>query len=605
MYHIGVAKSDITAFKLGVGMMGYGMYFNIVKGVDTNLFARAVVIKDPQSGRKVAMVNVEICFITIAIKRGVMKRLARKHADLGYTEDSVMLTAQHTHSAPGGYSHFGLYNMSVPGFVPEVYKTVVEGIVDAIVRADESAVPATIRVVKGEIDHDKEVAFNRSVEAYNENPEVKKVGESESQFAVDRSMLLLRFDDAEGNAIGSWNFFGTHTTSISNDNTLICSDNKGYAALFMEKALGDEKGASKEKEVVSVFAQRKAGDVTPNYVWDRKKGWTRGKFKDDFVSARYNGNIQFEKALDLFRAAPDAAPMPLQIDHAIAWVDFHNVIVDPEFAWGDADARTGSACHGMGFFGGTKEGPGTPKAIVALGKTLARGVKAYELAAAKRMPPEEAEKIFLKYRVQGPKDIILEAGECKVLGTRDLKNLVLPGWVDGTIASFKHYHANGSIGDKPLIPQVLPLHLIIIGDLAMAGVPAEMTTIAGQRLEATLLEILKDRGVKEVVATTYANAYCGYVTTYQEYQKQLYEGGHTVFGQHTLGAVQTKFKQLALEMLKAPEERTPIEESVPAQFSKEELAKRTFNVRVRRRQLKGLLKEEDIPPKKTKVKVKG
>jgi hypothetical protein len=94
MYHIGVAKADITAFKLGVGMLGYGMYFNIVKGVDTDLFARAVVIKDPVSGRKVAMVNAEVCFITIAVKKGVMKKLGRKHEELGYTEDMVMLTAR-------------------------------------------------------------------------------------------------------------------------------------------------------------------------------------------------------------------------------------------------------------------------------------------------------------------------------------------------------------------------------------------------------------------------------------------------------------------------------------------------------------------------------
>ncbi len=599
MYHIGVAKKDITAFKLGVGMMGYGMYFNMVKGVDTDLFARAVVIKDSASGKKVVLVNAEICFITIAIKKGVMKKLDRKHPELGYTDDSVMLTAQHTHSAPGGYSHYGLYNMAVPGFVPEVYKTIVDGIVDAIVEADAKAVPATIKVTKGEIAPDKEVAFNRSITSYNKNPEVKKLGEDETHFAADRSMLLLRFDDLDGNPIGSWNFFGTHTTSISNDNNLICSDNKGYAAQYMEKALRKEGSAT---EVVSVFAQRKAGDITPNYVWDRKKGWTRGKFKDDFESARYNGSLQYETALNLFNAAPASAAMPLQLDHAMAWVDFRKVIVDPEFAWGDAEARTGPACHGIKFFAGTKEGPGTPKAITALGIALSRGVRAYELSAAKRMPKEEADKIILKYKVQGAKDIILEADECKVLGTRDLKNLVLPGWVDGTIASFKYYHRNGSIGDKPLIPQVLPLHLVIIGDIALAGIPAEITTIAGQRLEQSLLELLRDRGVKEVIATSYANAYCGYVTTYQEYQVQNYEGGHTVFGEHTLGAVQTKFKQLALEMLKPIDEREVIDEGERVKFSKEELAKRTFNVRVRRRQLKGLLKEEDIPAKKPKKK---
>jgi len=226
-------------------MMGYGMYFNIVKGVETDLFARAAVIRDTTTGKKVVLVNAEICFITIAIRRGVMKKLQRKHDHLGFTEDAVMITAQHTHSAPGGYSHFGLYNMSIPGFVPEVYQKVVDGIVEAIVEASENLRPATIKISKGEIDGDKEVAFNRSVEAYNANPEVKKaVSKNATNEAVDRNMLLMRFDDLEGNPIGSWNWFGVHTTSLSNDNHRISSDNKGYAAKYHEDKVRKNKKTS-------------------------------------------------------------------------------------------------------------------------------------------------------------------------------------------------------------------------------------------------------------------------------------------------------------------------------------------------------------------------
>ena len=87
-----------------------------------------MVIRDTTTGKKVVLVNAEICFITIAIKRGVWKKLRRKHEYLDFQEDSIMLSAQHTHSAPGGYSHFGLYNMSIPGFAPEVYQKVVDGI---------------------------------------------------------------------------------------------------------------------------------------------------------------------------------------------------------------------------------------------------------------------------------------------------------------------------------------------------------------------------------------------------------------------------------------------------------------------------------------------
>ena len=42
----------------------------------------------------------------------------------------------------------------------------------------------------------------------------------------------------------------------------------------------------------------------------------------------------------------------------------------------------------------------------------------------------------------------------------------------------------------------------------------------------------------------YANAYSGYVTTFEEYQLQLYEGGHCLFGQWSLAALQTAFKRM-------------------------------------------------------------
>lgn len=580
MYEVGVAKADITAFKLGVGMMGYGMYFNIVKGVETDLFARAVVIRDSSTGKKVALVNAEIAFITVAIRKGVMKKLKRKHDELDFAEDSVMLTAQHTHSAPGGYSHYGLYNMTIPGFVPEVYQKIVDGIVEAIIAANENLKPATIRMCGGQIDGSKEVAFNRSLTAYNLNPEIKKaLREEEADQAVDRNMLMMRFDGIDGKPIGTWNWFGVHTTSISNDNHRICSDNKGYAATYLE----DKINKKKKGKFVSVFAQRKAGDVTPNWIMDRKKKWTRGKFEDDFESAKYNGRIQSDHAFELFNRALNNPDIPVQLDFALTFVDFSKVIVDHEFANGDNEARTGPACHGVKFFSGTKEGPGMPPAVAALATLLTRGQRAYELAAAKFMKKEIRDSIYLKYRTQGVKDILVEAGARKILGTHDIKNLILPGWADGAIGAFKKFHANGSLGDQPWIPQILPLQLVIIGNVALAGIPAEITTIAGKRVEDTLLEILSARGVTEVVCSTYANAYCGYITTFQEYQAQCYEGGHTVFGEHFLGALQTKFRALALELLKPQSERNVVDDGQPATFTDEQIALRSFDIKTQRR----------------------
>ncbi len=61
------------------------------------------------------------------------------------------------------------------------------------------------------------------------------------------------------------------------------------------------------------------------------------------------------------------------------------------------------------------------------------------------------------------------------------------------------------------------------------------------------------------------------MTTYEEYQAQIYEGGHTVFGEWSLAALQTKFELLAEEMLKPKEERKFVHDAIPPDFTEEEL----------------------------------
>src|SRR5437870_2286757 len=101
MYEAGTGKADITAFKKGIGMMGYGMWFNRVLERGTGLNARAFVFRNSETGNKCVFVNAEIAFISISVKRGVIKKLQRHYPELGYTNENVLLSAQHTHSGPG------------------------------------------------------------------------------------------------------------------------------------------------------------------------------------------------------------------------------------------------------------------------------------------------------------------------------------------------------------------------------------------------------------------------------------------------------------------------------------------------------------------------
>jgi neutral ceramidase len=571
MYEVGTGKADITAFKKDVGMMGYGMFHNRIVGIETPLYARAFVIRDLTTKRKIAFVNAEIAFITISIKRGVMKKLKRHHADLEFEPDNVFLTAQHTHSGPGGYSHYGLYNIAVPGFVPEVYQTIVDGIVSAIVEADGKMRPAKINFTKGSFAPNVDVAINRSVKAYNQNPEVTKISEKDAHLAVDREMHLFRVDGIDGKPIGSFNFFGVHTTSIHNNNTKINADNKGYASAFLEAEMKKQ-----NPDYISVFAQKATGDVTPNYVWDKKKKWTRGKFEDDIESAKYNGKLQFEKAKELNDLAEEKGePIALGIDYALSHANFANIAPDLEFT-NNPSAKTFLSCHGVAFFQGTTEGPGMAPILVAVASFATVVVKVYDYIRAMFVSKSERLKIHEKYRIQGPKKILIETGDRKILGTRNVTGFIVPAFIDPTIKYFKVFHKSGGLDHKPWTPQTLPLQIVTLGQVAFVAIPGEITTIAAKRLHQTVLNTLTERGIKEVVLSSYANAYCGYITTFEEYQVQCYEGGHTPYGQWTLAAFQTKFKELAQQLLKNPEDRQIDASIAPVEFTEEELNKRTF-----------------------------
>ena len=574
MFEVGTGKAIITALKKGIGMMGYGRFQNTIHGKETELYARTYIFRDPATGNKVAFVNAEIAFITIAIKRGVLKKLSRKHPELGFTESNVLLNAQHTHSGPGGYSHYGFYNLSIPGFVPFVFQTIVDGIVSSIVEGCSNFQPAKLTMTSGEFEPDKEVAFNRSVAAYNRNPEVEPIDKKDAHLAVDRKMELMRLETLDGKPIGMINWFGIHPTSLPNYNTDINADNKGYASTYTE----EEFRKRNQQDFMAVFAQGTAGDVSPNWIWDWKTFRTRGKFLNNLESAKFNGNLQFEKATEIWDT-PGGKEVEYSkgIESELMYFDFSDIECDPEFTNGKTGMLTTPSCIGVEMIEGTKEGPGMVKPVGYIAKGLTIFMKWYEhLITWAFRSEEELVALKRKYRFQGKKHILIETGNRKILATRNVKRLIIPGFVDGGIKTFKKHHRIGSLNENPWSAQVLPLQIIRLGNIALVAIPGEITTIAGKRLRETLLKYLSPAGINHIILAPYSNAYSGYLTTYEEYQSQQYEGGHTVFGEYTLAAFQTKYKLMAQEFCKHESERAEKRSSKPVQFPEEDLRLRTF-----------------------------
>lgn len=482
LFQLGAAASDITGPAAETRMFGYAELAQQTMGIHSRLKSRAFVIIDPCANERLAFVSADLLSITQAVKLEVTKRV-RAELGEGWGEGNLLLTATHTHSAPGGYSHYLLYNLTILGFDPQNFEAVVSGIVESIVTAARAAVPGELRLARGELEG---ASINRSPRAYALNPP-----EERARFAhdVDTEMTALRFDAQDGSPLGLVNWFAVHATSMGPTHRLISSDNKGWASDHFEARMREVAPG-----FVAAFANANEGDVSPNL-----HGGMEGEGRDDYESTGAAGRRQLERAMTLHRAADLVLEGPLSIRHR--WVKFDALTVSPR--WTDGlERKTCPAAVGLSMIAGAEDGPGYGK----------EGLRCD--AFSRRIPGGLSCKPF-KRECQAEKPVLLE------MGTR------------------RPY---------PWSPEVLPLQLVRVGPLAIVGVPFELTTMAGRRLKATVLEVLAPVGVTHVVIAGLANSYAGYVTTREEYALQHYEGASTHFGPWTLAALQQELAGLAEAM---------------------------------------------------------
>lgn len=567
VYQAGWSRKEIGIVPRGHAMHGYGHWQHRARGVRTPLYARAVYLADAGGG-ELYFCCLDLGYVTHAMREGVLA-LLRARLGAGFDEAGLVLTCTHTHSGPGGCAHEALYNVVTPGFVPEHLEAVVAAAGAALLAARAEAAPTELALAEGAFGDEVAVAWNRSLAAYNRNPDVQRRGERETHLALDRRMAVLGLL-RDGRPAALVSLFGVHATCLGNSLTLHDGDNKGRAALYAEAQL-EAAGAA---GAVAIFAQATAGDVSPHYQGPgdiARRAALRGEAEYDY--AERNGRHQGDLALALLAGA--GVPVAGAIDSIFGYADFTDIAADPAYAGGERDARTGPPAHGVAFFAGTRvDGPGMPAPIAAASRLLARRLRQKRLGALERFPAAEQAYYRRLYAAHGPKDILMEATPRTILG-HSLARLPLPGFVDPLVGEMKRQARIGAIKDSPLVPTVLPLQVVTLGTLALVCCPGEFTTTAGRRLRETVAGVLAARGVTHTLLCSYCNDYMGYVTTREEYLEQAYEGGHTIFGQWTLAAFQTRFAALARELCQPPAARRHDRETRPAPVPADELALRS------------------------------
>ncbi|PNH01132.1 Neutral ceramidase, partial [Tetrabaena socialis] len=218
---------------------------------------------------------------------------------------------------------------------------------------------------------------------------------------------------------------------------------------------------------------------------------------------------------------PSAPQLPLSgtLDFRSAYLDMAKITIDSNSTFrrggpagwksprASAGARTCPPAMGMSFAAGTTDGPGAFD--FTQGDTKGRPL--WRMLMSLVLPPSQEQQAC-----QAPKPILLDTGQ-------------------------------------------ITISLLRLGQLVIACVPGELTTMAGRRLKMALRQRFSAAAARgsgpgpgsdvRVVISGLTGTYSSYITTWEEYQVQRYEGASTLYGPHTLDAYIQEFLRLADAMI--------------------------------------------------------
>ena len=479
---VGAGKGDLTGAIAGQGMMGYSDLEQVAAGLLQRTWARAYIIADSATGKRIVFVNADLALIFESHRVGVIKELRSRFGNL-YSEDNVNINATHNHNSCGGTAWDYAYVLAAYGHRENSYRAEIAGLVDAIVAAHHSLAPGTLELGHSELHN---ASANRSLVAFKKNPAAEQQHFPQH---IDPQVTSLRLRQG-GTTIGEITWFATHGTSLTDANFLISTDNKGYASYLAERS---------KSGVIASFPNTNAGDMTPN-LWLRKLN-PGGPTADHRANCAIIGERQFNAGE---RALGATSPLAGSIDYAYRFLDLANIRIDGKYTPDGKPARTSPAIMGAGA------------------------------AATSTEDNTRSQLSFLK------EGMVLPFADA--LGATS--NATPPEWVQQIQAPKLDLFPLGYMPPRPWIQQTLPIQLIRIGDFVLAAGPGEFTITAGLRIRKVVANRLSVP-LENVVMQGYSNGYHQYITTPEEYLSQQYEGGETLFGRYTLSAYLQEFDKLA------------------------------------------------------------
>ncbi|RPD72229.1 Neutral/alkaline nonlysosomal ceramidase [Lentinus tigrinus ALCF2SS1-7] len=525
-YLLGLGIGDITGPVVETNMMGYASLAQTDTGLHMRQRSRAWIVADASNAsNRIVFINADIAMGDTGVRRSIVAALSAQYPGL-YNNANIALVSTHQHSGVGGYLEDLLPQITSLGYVKQTADAIIAGTVLAVQRAHNSLAPGSLSLGNTTVlDGNR----NRSPSAYLANPADER---ARYEYDQDKDLMLLRFDDASGNARGFLSFYAVHGTSIYENNTLVSSDNKGMAAHLYE-AMVEPDAMPGNNTFVAGFTQSNVGDTSPNTLgaycespgepWDGQlcefEHSTCGNRTEDchgrgpgfrdsnlgYESNRIIAQHQVDGAKTLMGQSLPAVSGPVKYVHTYVNMSFREFELP-----NGTTVRTCPPAMGYSFAGGTTDGPGAFDFVQGDNSTSQNPFWEIVKGAVTPLPNQE------QIDCQAPKPILFNTG-------------------------FAHWPYEWS-------PSTVDVQMLRVGNLVMLVMPGELTTMSGRRMREALRARLIAEGVlgedAYVVVAGPANTYAHYVATREEYAVQRYEGASTIFGQYTLEAYIDKYSSL-------------------------------------------------------------
>ena len=478
----GAVSIDITP-PPGMPMGGYSMLANRGKGFRTRLKARVVYLNDGK-GHSVALVQTDLTAGSLLLHHKVAAAVSE---ETGLRPGDIAITASHSHSAPANFFENDFYNKHMTSgqwlevsFLEFAAQRITRGILEAY----ENRRPARIATGRKDIYGYNR---NRSLDSYvlNENVRDIRLDDPEAVFkAVNPALYMVRIDVQDNSGhykpLAAFSSFSVHATALTAPVEVYNADLFAYAQKDLEWTI--KRKYDTPWAVVHAMTAGTQGDMAPalpdlgNNIF--------GFFPVNWKEARKLGQGIGREAINLFEALGEKLTADISLNSAVRELNIreHNVVENIELC---KDAVVGNP-----LVGGANE----------------RGVPWIAAIPFFKGGNVMSRRWFFKDGCQGNK---------RHLFFSFLQPLIEP---------------------KDSFPNTAMFQLIRVNDTVILPVPFEVTAESGRRMAARVKREFVQAGddsIQHVWVAGNSNGYFGYTTTPEEYSRQNYEGGHTLYGRYS------------------------------------------------------------------------